>query len=243
MDFKPVKQVKASDEISKQLKDAIFQGHYVAGDKLPSERELVESFQVSRTVVREAVRGLEASGLVEIKQGAMGGAFVKSITFERLINVCQELFLMDQMSFVEVCNTRQLIEPMVAGLAARNCTPEMADKLLEACANEVHILDYAETVQLRQNVHYILADMSGNRFLAGIVKSLLKVIGSTAQQFEPEHDDMHPAGQHELIVKAVIANDEAAAEAEMRTHLLDFTARLDRVEENYRKKLAAQKLS
>ncbi|ARD24130.1 MULTISPECIES: FadR/GntR family transcriptional regulator [Shewanella] len=236
MDFKPVKQLKASNEISNQLKDAIFQGKYIAGDKLPSERELVESFQVSRTVVREAIRGLEASGLVEIKQGAMGGAFVKSITFERLINVCQELFLMDQMSFSEVCNARQMIEPMVAGLAAKNCTPEMAEKLLEACANETQILSYEETVKLRQNVHYLLADMSNNRFLAAIVKSLLKVISNTAQEFEPDHDEMHPAGLHDPIVKAVIANDEELAKAEMHKHLLDFTFRLDQVETNFRNK-------
>ncbi|WP_156143248.1 FadR/GntR family transcriptional regulator, partial [Shewanella sp. ZOR0012] len=65
--FKPIKQIKASSEVGQQLKNAILGGDYKAGDKLPSERELIELFQVSRTVVREAIKSLEASGLVEIR--------------------------------------------------------------------------------------------------------------------------------------------------------------------------------
>ena len=75
--FKPIKQIRASSEVGQQLKNAILDGEYKAGDKLPSERELIELFQVSRTVVREAIKSLEAGGLVEIRQGATGGAFVK----------------------------------------------------------------------------------------------------------------------------------------------------------------------
>ena len=81
--FKPIKQIKASSEVGQQLKNAILGGEYRAGDKLPSERELIELFQVSRTVVREAIKSIEAGGLVEIRQGATGGAFVKHLTFER----------------------------------------------------------------------------------------------------------------------------------------------------------------
>lgn len=234
VDFKPIKKMKASDEIGQQLKDAIFKGLYSAGDKLPSERELIESFKVSRTVVREAIKGLEASGLIEIKQGAMGGAFVKLMTFERLTNVCQELFLMEKMSFAEVCDARLMIEPMVARLAARNCTPEMADKLREACRKEEDILEYADTVYLRQKVHYVLADMSGNRFLSAMIKSLLKVVSDATRTFEPDHDEVHPAGLHNPIVEAVIEKNEALAELEMQKHLTEFTARLDVVENQYR---------
>ncbi|ABI73522.1 FadR/GntR family transcriptional regulator [Shewanella frigidimarina] len=234
VNFTPVKHMKASDEIGNQLKNAIFEGKYVAGDKLPSERELIELFQISRTVVREAIKGLEASGLVEIKQGAMGGAFVKLMTFERLTNVCQELFIMEKMSFAEVCEARLQIEPMVAKLAAQNCTPEMAEKLREASRNEEHILDYPDTVYLRQKVHYILADMSGNRFLAAIVKSLLQVISNATTKFEPSHDKVHPAGLHDGIIEAVIAQDGQQAEAEMREHLQAFTLRLNVVEKDYR---------
>lgn len=54
--FKPIKQIKASSEVGQQLKNAILGGDYKAGDKLPSERELIELFQVSRTVIRRQLK-------------------------------------------------------------------------------------------------------------------------------------------------------------------------------------------
>ncbi|MGX9460829.1 FadR/GntR family transcriptional regulator [Shewanella sp. A14] len=234
--FKPIKQVKASDEVYQQLKCAIFESRFVAGAKLPSERELIENFKVSRTVVREAIKGLEASGLVEIKQGAMGGAFVKQMTFERLSNVCQELFFMGKMSFAEVCQARLIIEPMVARLAAKHCTPEYAKQLRAASQSENDTLEYPETIDLRQQVHYILADMSDNRFLAAIVKSLLGVIRNTTNSFDHDTDVVHPAGLHDCVIEAVIAGDGAKAESEMYQHLMAFSQRLELVEEDYRAK-------
>ncbi|MGL4515433.1 MAG: FadR/GntR family transcriptional regulator, partial [Shewanella sp.] len=100
--FKPVKQLRASTEIGQQLKEAIFDGRYKAGDKLPSERELIDLFMVSRTVVREAVKILEASGFVEIRQGATGGAFVKEVDFERLSDAYKDLLMMGKMSMPEI---------------------------------------------------------------------------------------------------------------------------------------------
>lgn len=237
--FKPIKQVKASEEVSQQLKCAIFEGKYVAGDKLPSERELIENFQVSRTVVREAIKGLEARGLVEIKQGATGGAFVKELTFERLSNDCKDLFFLGQMSFTEICQARLAIEPVVAGLAARHCTDEQAKILIEANNNESKTLEYPETVLLRSRVHYLLADMCNNRFLTAIDKSLIQLVANITHQFKPDTDKIHPAGLHQSIVDAVIAHDEVAAEKAMRAHLTEFISLLQGIEEEYREWLNA----
>ena len=68
--FKSVEQTKASNNIYGQLSTAIFDGRYIAGQKLPSESELIRCFNVSRTTIREAIKGLEASRLVDIKRGA-----------------------------------------------------------------------------------------------------------------------------------------------------------------------------
>ncbi|MCH1919922.1 FadR family transcriptional regulator [Shewanella sp. A3A] len=234
--FKPIKQVKASEEVAQQLRTAIFDGTYPAGHKLPSERELIESFMVSRTVVREAVKGLEASGLVEVRQGATGGAFVKSITFERMSSACNDLFFMGKLSFTELCEARLLIEPMIARMAARNCTPEDAQALMRAHQSESDTLVYPETVELRQKVHHLLADMTGNRFLAGITKSLLQVLANITNQFEPDTDIIHPAGLHLSVINAVIANDEDAAAQAMYSHLKGFLDRLKQIEADFRNK-------
>lgn len=86
--FKSVEQIKASNNIYGQLSTAIFDGCYIAGQKLPSESELIRCFNVSRTTIREAIKGLEASRLVDIKRGATGGAFVRPVTFERVESAC-----------------------------------------------------------------------------------------------------------------------------------------------------------
>ncbi|GGI71434.1 FadR/GntR family transcriptional regulator [Shewanella gelidii] len=234
--FKPIKQVKASDRVLQQLKSAIFNGQFSAGDKLPSERELIENFQVSRTVVREAIKVLEASGLIEIKQGAMGGAFVKLMNFEHLSSATKDLFFMNQMTFREICEARLEIEPLVARLAAENCSAEDAERLRFACQNESATLEYPETVILRSKVHYILAEMCNNRYLTAIVKSMIELVGKITKQFEPDTDQIHPAGLHDVIVEAVIAGDAETAEREMREHLKYFLDTLQQIEQEYRQK-------
>ena len=72
--FTPIRQARASGEIVSQIEHAIFEGELKRGDRLESERELAERFGVSRITVRDALRVLEARGLVHVKVGASGGA-------------------------------------------------------------------------------------------------------------------------------------------------------------------------
>ncbi|MEI6859049.1 MAG: FadR/GntR family transcriptional regulator [Shewanella sp.] len=228
--FKPIRQVKASDEVSNQLRSAIFEGRYIVGDKLPSERELIETFQVSRTVVREAIKALESRGLVLIKQGATGGAFVRELTFERLSNDCKDLFFLGKMSFNEICQARLSIEPMVVGLAAKCCTVEQAKLLKEANDNASKTLQYPETVILKSPVHYLFADICNNRFLTAIDKSLIQLVDSIASQFKFDTGKTSSPEMYNSIIDAVVAGDEVAAEKAMREHLLEFLSLLEGIE-------------
>uniref|UniRef100_Q0HSY1 Transcriptional regulator, GntR family n=1 Tax=Shewanella sp. (strain MR-7) TaxID=60481 RepID=Q0HSY1_SHESR len=232
--FKPVKQLRASTEVGQQLKEAIIDGRYKAGDKLPSERELIELFMVSRTVVREAVKILEASGLVEIRQGAMGGAFVKQVDYERLSDACRDLLTMGKMSLPEIVQVRMLLEPQVARLAAKNCTAEQAARLHDANQHENDTLEYPDTVYLRSQVHFVLAEICGNRCLEAISKSLLLLLRRNTLTLKPPTDEIHPSGSHDKLVQAVVNGDEDRAEAEMRAHLEDFCNRVAEVERKYR---------
>ncbi|QIZ77269.1 FadR/GntR family transcriptional regulator [Ferrimonas lipolytica] len=230
--FKPINNRRASEEVLEQLRKVIFNGRYKAGDKLPSERELIEQFQVSRTVIREAIKGLEASGLVRIKQGATGGAFVQTLNFGVISSACHDLFRLGQMSFDEIYDARILIEPQVARLAAQTATPELVRALQQAADGE-DIIEYPETVHARQKVHVLLADHCPNRLLGAIAKSLLELIFSIATQFEPDTDKIHPAGLHQSIIDAIANGDADAAEREMRQHLDGFLGRLQKVERDY----------
>ena len=134
--FRPIRQLRVSEEVAEQLKQSILLGHFKAGDKLPSERDLAEEFQVSRVAVREALRSLENTGFIETRQGATGGAFVTDLTFEHLVSAFVDLFLAEKISAPELYQVRLLVEPEVARLAALNVTPEYTERLLEALKAE-----------------------------------------------------------------------------------------------------------
>jgi len=236
--FKPIKQLRVSGEVTEQLKQSILLGRFKAGDRLPSERDLAEQFQVSRVAVREALRALENSGFVTTRQGVTGGAFVTDLTFEHLVNAFLDLFMADKLSIPELYQVRLLVEPEVARLAAQNVTPEYAERLKASLQAEDEVVpSLAEDLDRKTSVHFILAEMCGNRFFEGLVRS---VMGLTRRTIEAAHPDqppfLHPAGMHRPIVKAVLAGDPKAAEAAMRKHALQFGKTLMEMELAFRKK-------
>ena len=122
--FKPIRQFRISEEVLSQLKESILLGKFKSGEKLPSERELTEEFQVSRGVIREAIRILEITGFVTLRQGPTGGAFVTDLSFDHVGNAFLDLFLSNKVSIPELANVRLFVEPEVARLAALNATEE-----------------------------------------------------------------------------------------------------------------------
>ena len=123
--FRPIKQFRVSGEVTEQLKQSILLGHFKAGDKLPSERELAEQFQVSRVAIREALRVLENAGFITTRQGVTGGTFVTELTFLQLSNAFLDLFMAEKISIPELHQVRLLVEPEVARLAAQRITPRI----------------------------------------------------------------------------------------------------------------------
>lgn len=84
--FVKVRRVRSFDDVVDQVRAAIIDGSILAGERLPSERELAEQFGVSRATLREALRALEAVGLIEIRVGAHGGAFATEGALERSVD-------------------------------------------------------------------------------------------------------------------------------------------------------------
>src|SRR4030043_1090812 len=77
--FIPLESKRTFEEIADQIRELIYSGTLKPGDRLPSERELAAKFKTGRMVLREALRTLEQSGLIYIKHGSIGGAFIKEI--------------------------------------------------------------------------------------------------------------------------------------------------------------------
>ena len=235
--FRPIKQLRVSGEVCEQLKQSILLGHFKAGDRLPSERDLADEFQVSRVAVREALRALGNSGFIVTRQGANGGTYVTELTFENIVKAFLDLFLADKISIPELYRVRLLVEPEIARLAALAINPDYAQRLKEAMqAEEILTTSLWEDIEKKTAVHHILAEMCGNRFLEAILSSSMKLTHRVIEVVSPNPYTLHPAGMHRPVVEAVLAGDPEAAFSTMKNHSIEFGEILIKMEKDYREK-------
>jgi DNA-binding FadR family transcriptional regulator len=233
--FKPIKQLRVSEEVTEQMKRSILVGYFKSGDKLPSERELAEQFKVSRVAVREALRVLENTGFLITRQGVTGGAFVTDLTFEHLSNAFVDLFRAEKISIPELVHARLLVEPEIARLAALKIDQDYALRLNEALkAEELPVRNLTEDLDTKTTVHYILAEMCGNRFFEALERSLMALTRRVVQAVNPGEPFMHPAGMHHPVVEAVLSGDADLAAVEMKKHTIEFGENLIKMERTYR---------
>lgn len=237
MVFTPVKQNRIAVEIVNQLKAAILSGRFKPGERLPTERELTEQFEVSRVVVREAIRELEIKGLVKILQGPMGGAYVTDLSFDHLNNAFLDLFLYSRLTVAELIQSRILIECEIVRAAALRVEAEFARRLQEALDAEYQeSASHADSVSRRIMIHHILAEMGGNRLLQAIASSLFRLTGEVILEVKPVRKVIHRPEEHAEIIRAVLARDPDAAAGAMKLHLESVGRRLVKLEGTYRKK-------
>src|ERR687883_979020 len=104
--FAPVSVARASTSIADQIRQAIVTGRLNEGERLPPERELAEQFGVSRVTVRDALRGLEAMGLIEVRVGARGGAFVTVPSGSLVGQTMSDMMLMSAVTPDEIVEAR-----------------------------------------------------------------------------------------------------------------------------------------
>lgn len=235
--FKPIRQSRVSNEVAVQLKQSILSGVLKPGDKLPSERELAEQFQVSRIAVREAIRFLENTGFVSTRHGVSGGTFVTDLNFEYLTNAFVDLFLADKITVPELVEMRVLIEPEIARLAAKNLNKKYARLLKEALeAEELPINSVDEDLEIKTSVHYILAEACGNHFFEALERSLMALTRAIVKMIDTNNISafIHPVGMHRPVVEAVLSKDPDAAAESMRQHALEFGQNLINLEKNFR---------
>lgn len=103
--IEPINPQRIYQEVANQLRRSISQGKLRPGDKLPAERNLAQMFGVSRNTVRDAMRALELSGLIELKLGSAGGAFVLSGSSNAVVNGMRDLYFLGR-SRLTICPRR-----------------------------------------------------------------------------------------------------------------------------------------
>jgi GntR family transcriptional regulator, transcriptional repressor for pyruvate dehydrogenase complex len=203
--------------------ERIQSGQYKRGDQLPTEKDMIEEFGVSRTVVREAIANMKASGLVSTQQGK--GAFVIDEGV-RAFRISEEnLSVVEEV--LEALELRIAIESEAAALAARRRTPEELARIVAACEAMDRAVDAGEsTIQHDIAFHRTIAHATGNRHFLGLFNYLGEVLVPRARvpthQYDAKtmQDYMRRIGEeHRQIVAAIAAGDSDAARAALRMHL------------------------
>jgi len=224
--FSPVNVDRVSQVIVDQVKVLIRDGRLQPGDRLPSERELCQRFGVSRVTVREALRVLEASGLVAIRVGAHGGAFLTTPSAERLGEGLADLISLAPLTAVNVTEARVIVELGLLPLAVERATEQDITDLfamVEEAQKAVAAGDY--TVEMSAAFHIRVGECTHNPAIEMLLQSFH---GPMRMSLEQSHiaAPMSQQGvdEHRVLAEAIQRRDLEAARALMTTHL-DRTAK------------------
>jgi DNA-binding FadR family transcriptional regulator len=226
--FKTIKKARLSDEIVKQIKETLFAGKLQAGDRLPAERELAEQFETSRASVREALRTLEQEGMIHVRKGVGGGAFIAELDHRPVTNSFQTLLHLKKISIKDIAEARLIFEPEAARLAAERVTEEdlrELEEVIKQMSVAVEGRELPDSFDLK--FHQIIARAAGNPILAMLAESLLGVASKTITELHPSMDTLrHVLASHRKVFEAIRKRNGKLAYRTMRQHIVDVQARL-----------------
>ncbi|MGC9398070.1 MAG: FadR/GntR family transcriptional regulator [Anaerolineae bacterium] len=216
--FKPVERTTVSEKIAKRIIALINTGKLKPGDKLPSERELMEQLHVSRSPIREALRSLSLIGLLETRPG--DGTYISQHLTPALVNQIDWSMLIEKEDILEWLEVREPLEIQAAGLAAERATPEEIKHLEQMLSLYYNGIDDLERLVEREiRFHKAVVDMADNEILS----ELMEIFYGFYHRYVQQHRfyfTVKPREQgHQGIVQAIKAGDPDAAREAMRTHL------------------------
>jgi GntR family transcriptional regulator, transcriptional repressor for pyruvate dehydrogenase complex len=212
------------------FKQLIAEGTLEPGGRLPAERELAESFGVSRSSLRQALKVLEIMGVISQRVG--DGTYLNKGADAILREPMEFLILLDGISAHELMEARLLVEPELAARAAlRGSEEDIAEIHKELRAMEAAKEDHAKFVAHDLLFHQAVFHAAGNRvtslMFSVVHKSLDKLITMTSQVVEPEHT----LTLHRRIYQAIRKRDQDESRRRMTEHLVDARDLLSRAAE------------
>ena len=225
--FKKIKSEKKSTQLAEQIIEAIQNGVYQPGDRIPSERTIAEETGISRPSVREAMSALQIAGIVESKGGS--GCYAKEIVHESLtLNVLS--MLEKTIGPFEMLEARKTVEPAVARLAANKATSQHLELIRGALLQmrkAAKLVDAKSFDSADHDFHIAIAVATGNNAIKKVVQYLLRpMIGKIWRQIKLEKDSMQHTEHvdvviksHERILEAIEEKKAQVAENEMIEHI------------------------
>jgi GntR family transcriptional repressor for pyruvate dehydrogenase complex len=220
-DFEVIRRNKVYEEVAKQIERLILQ-KLQPGDKLPSERELAEMLQVSRSSIRDAIRSLELMGLVEPRQGA--GTIVRELSAESLANPFANALKRRQELVSELLDFRKMLEPPLAARAATHVSPDEISEMEEILQRQEGTLSHGEAAIAEDaEFHYSIALASGNSIVLKVLDILMDLLRDTRERsLQLKGRPERSLAGHRRILAAIKRHDAEAAKNAMRRHIEDI---------------------
>ena len=220
--FESFKKKRFSDQIAELIQKRILEDRLTIGTRLPTEKALAEEFQVSRSVIREALRILEFSGLVNIKKGPTGGIFVSDVYHRPITRSLDNLITSGDVTVDHLYDARLLIEPHIAMQAARQAGAEDIQKLHELIEDSAcHSDDAAHLKRNNLKFHLLLANAAGNPVLSIMLESVFELLIERAWDFLDLDLERKFFQIHREICEAIAQRRAAKAGDLMQTDILE----------------------
>jgi GntR family transcriptional repressor for pyruvate dehydrogenase complex len=219
--FRSVLVTRSYEQVVEQIQDGIRSGELKPGQRLPTERELGETFGVSRGVIREALKVLVSMGLVESRQGS--GNYVDSDPVPSITRALTLSAKPEEETLFALFELREPLEAMATRLAAERRTPEQAERLIAAAEQSrdgamTDDLDLFSAGDLA--FHSIIYEAAANSSMTAIVTAVRELLGQTLHLVVEITGTMATAAdQHRAIADAIIEGNADLAAERMAAHV------------------------
>jgi DNA-binding FadR family transcriptional regulator len=241
--FKRAKQNRTFENVIVQIQEAILQKRLKEGDKLPSERNLRETFQVSRGTLREALRALEQKGLIRIKTGVRGGAIVCPIDTRQMSESLDFLLRYRKISLRELAEFREEVEGLVAAKAAQKAKKEDVKQLnISLESMKAHLdateFNWSEIIKEDNKFHLSLAQIAGNRIFESVLCTIYENIYPYFDRYLSKERGLMEKNYQDLckIAEAIKKRNSNKARVLVQDHVRRFNLMMEKGKEREDKK-------
>jgi GntR family transcriptional repressor for pyruvate dehydrogenase complex len=220
--LKPVEKKKAYEDIVQQIQTLIEDGKLKRNDLLPSERDLSETFRVSRTTVREAIRTLESMKLLQSRQG--DGTYVLASSEESLIHPLAAALFNEKDDIRDIFYIRKIIEPHVAELAAENATAKEIEELERILRQQEESSGQRDKIiETDSAFHNFMVKATANRVMERLIVVLIDLSMQAREKYLTEDESDERAKKslegHHRVLSAIKKGDGDAARKSMLQHI------------------------
>jgi len=221
--IQPISPQRIYQEVASQLRRNISEGKLRPGDKLPPERDLAQMFGVSRNTMREALRALELSGLIELKLGSAGGAFVLPGSSNAVVNGMRDLYFLGAITPGHLTAARISVSAAVIRMACENMTEEELAELERnvAMAEEMHNAgSFEERTKYHQAFHVLLAKATHNPILLATTEGIVEILRQYVKASGPTEQQNYTLPSRKRLLKHLRNRDAEKAVKEMTSTLI-----------------------